>query len=338
MSLHWVGDAPAGIDYPVSFGVPFNKGEFSNQKVYFPADDISTLKYGTAKEASAPAIACDQWPLAYWPDGSVKWLGVSAVIPGDSATQSDVDVRVSAPGGSSLIDSILIDGVCVAENVRLACRTQDALPSEADGTISYKHFTSHVDKVETERDGNIRKVVKITGTHRSADGSTLLPFIVRVYTYSGAKPVQLTHTIIYDGDCNKDFVNSLGLLVDVPMREAHYNRHVAFATGDGGVWSEPVKPLVGRRMLHMSGSKGPSDLQQRQMQAHRIPEYCEFDSINRQLIDDWASWDGYRLSQPLPTVSVCASAPIRIIRGLAHTQATAPADIVLPVISVAAWV
>ena len=33
------------------------------------------------------------------------------------------------------------------------------------------------------------------------------------------------------------------------MREDLYNRHVAFACTDGGVWSEPVKPLVGRRIL-----------------------------------------------------------------------------------------
>ena len=40
------------------------------------------------------------------------------------------------------------------------------------------------------------------------------------------------------------------------MREAVYNRHIAFATADGGVWAEPVQPLVGRRVLSLDGKKG----------------------------------------------------------------------------------
>ena len=56
----------------------------------------------------------------------------------------------------------------------------------------------------------------------------------------------MVHSFIYDGDQNKDFIRSLGVRFQVPMRGFIY-RHVAFAGADGGVWSEPVKPLVGRR-------------------------------------------------------------------------------------------
>ena len=36
------------------------------------------------------------------------------------------------------------------------------------------------------------------------------------------------------------------------MREALYNRHIAFSCADGGVWSEPVQPLIGRLMLTLN--------------------------------------------------------------------------------------
>ena len=82
------------------------------------------------------------------------------------------------------------------------------------------------------------------------------------------------------------------------MREALYNRHVAFSCADGGVWSEPVQPLVGRRILTLDKTgNGESSLQQQQMEGKRIPSYEAFDEKNRALLDHWASWDSYRLSQ-----------------------------------------
>jgi hypothetical protein len=35
----------------------------------------------------------------------------------------------------------------------------------------------------------------------------------------GDQPVRLVHTIVYDGDQNKDFIRGLGVVFDVPMRE-----------------------------------------------------------------------------------------------------------------------
>ena len=66
--LRWVGTRPSS-DRPVSLGIPFLKGELE-------ADGRVVLKYGDGTD-----IPSDCWPLAYWPDGSVKWAGVAAVIP-----------------------------------------------------------------------------------------------------------------------------------------------------------------------------------------------------------------------------------------------------------------
>ena len=78
--------------------------------------------------------------------------------------------------------------------------------------------------------------------------------------------------------------------------KALYNRHVAFSCANGGVWSEPVQPLAGRRKLTL-GKEDTLSLQQQQMDGKRIPLYEAFDGKNRDLLDNWASWNDYRLSQ-----------------------------------------
>lgn len=45
----------------------------------------------------------------------------------------------------------------------------------------------------------------------------------------------MVHSFIYDDDQKMDFIRSLGIRFDVPMREALYNRHIAFSCADGGV-------------------------------------------------------------------------------------------------------
>ena len=53
-------------------------------------------------------------------------------------------------------------------------------------------------------------------------------FVVRLYFYGGSEQIKMVHSFIYDGDQKKDFIRSLGIRFDVPMREALYNRHIAF--------------------------------------------------------------------------------------------------------------
>ena len=66
--LHWVGATPQ-TDKAVTFGVPFDRGAVKANAVASISDD------------KGGRLAADFWPLAYWPDGSVKWGAVAAVIP-----------------------------------------------------------------------------------------------------------------------------------------------------------------------------------------------------------------------------------------------------------------
>lgn len=293
--LQWIGDTPQ-LDQPVSFGVPFEEGKLRPQ---------TPLKLTAAGGADIPI---DTWPLAYWPDGSVKWVGVAGRVPAhtDSLTLVPADhstrtakgtVRTASADalritedargiqvstgvvtayiprqGQYLIDSLLHRGTKVGEKGRLVCRTQSAPLQEQTTAVSFRHYDGQLTSATLERAGRVRATVRLEGNHRSADGRTWLPFTIRLYFYAGSEQIKLVHSFVYDGEQEEDFIQALGIRFDVPLREALYNRHVAFSCAQGGVWSEPVQPLVGRRVLTLSTSTpdAPS-LQQQQMQGKRIP-------------------------------------------------------------------
>lgn len=325
--LHWIGKVPEG-DKPVSFGIPFSKGELK------PTDSFALT---TDKGEVLPA---DFWPTAYWPDGSVKWGGFATVVPGGTEgvvferkekkgkEKSDVKEKNErkengAPGalsvsetdrqiciragsleayipksGNAVLDSLVLDGRRLAGHGLLVCTTQDAPYLEGIGSISFRDFVGAVSKVTVERAGDVRAVVKVEGSYgtaRPGEKEGFLPFTVRLYFYAGSEQVRMVHTFIYNGDQHRDFIRSLGVRFEVPLREQAYNRHVAFATHDGGVWSESVQPLNGRRIL-TSGRDASFELQQ--VQGKRIPEPSFFDEKNQDLLRHWAKWNTYRLSQP----------------------------------------
>ncbi len=305
VQLGWVGNTPA-LDVPVSFGVPFAQGQL------LPDNKVNVT---TRTHAQVPA---DFWPLAYWPDGSVKWGGFAAVVPANTekvqlaiergkqtkkaatalqVTEKDgtitihtgaVTAFISGKNGS-VLDSLLYGNVKVGGEAHLICSTQDRVISEGTSQINLQEYVSEVKQVTLERSGSVRALVKVEGVH-TLGGREWLPFTVRLYFYAGSNQIKMVHTFVYDGDQDKDFIRALGVRFDVPMREALYNRHVAFSGADGGVWSEPVQPLVGRRPIGQG-------VQQQQMEGKRIQDYQEFDEKGRYLLDHWASWDGYRLSQ-----------------------------------------
>lgn len=313
--LKWIGTTPS-VNTPNSFGVPFDKGTVT------PRSEFS-LTTGTGEE-----LPFDFYPLAYWQDGSVKWGGFATVVPGGEQSiiltpktpakkQKGKKSPVAAncvketPGqfivetdditayiprhGSNLIDSIVTAGIKTSEAVKLVAATRNT-PNQSDGTytLQQQSYVSKLDSVTVERAGGVRTVVKLAGKH-AAPGREWLPFTVRLYFYKGSSQIRMVHTIIYDGDQNTDMISALGVRVEVPLREHAYNRHVAFTTSDGGVWSEPVQPLVGRRVAQIAGDT--INVQRAQMTGAKLPEPEAFTPIGQQLISELAEWDGYRLSQ-----------------------------------------
>src|ERR1035438_3264301 len=67
VSIGWLGGAGPGMEAGVSWGVPWARGTVSRTQTFrLTANDGKSLPL-------------EQWPLAYWPDGSIKFTGFAQI-------------------------------------------------------------------------------------------------------------------------------------------------------------------------------------------------------------------------------------------------------------------
>ncbi|GIW77482.1 MAG: hypothetical protein KatS3mg104_2545 [Phycisphaerae bacterium] len=251
------GQAPVEL----TWGTPWARGQLR-------ADQPLKLQSNGGKD-----IAGQVWPLAYWPDGSIKWSAHAAVVrpdelplrvvPGGPTTGSG-QVKVTeqpdvvlvdtglircdlARQGPVLIRSIVRQGQTILKNGRLVAMKQDSPGDDPETLIRREHFFSEIKQVTVEQTGPIRAVIRWEGRHRSEEGREWLPFIVRAYFYSGSDQVRWVHTFIYDGDEHKDYLCGLGVRFDVPMTDPAYDRHVRFVGEGHGLFAEAVQGITGLR-------------------------------------------------------------------------------------------
>jgi hypothetical protein len=296
VDVRWL-EGPPGTEVGVTWGVPWPRGTVRRDQTF------------VAAEAGKP-IPLQSWPLAYWPDGSIKFSGFAAVTdapgplriaPGAAIRDTPLKVAQSPQAididtgklqcripksGSAFVGTLTIDGRVVARDGRLVCTLEDR---STPGVLRFPEFTSEIRKADVEQSGPVRAVVKIEGVHKGGTREWL-PFVVRLYFYAGTAPVRLVHTIVFDGDHEKDFIKGLGLVFAVPMREQVHNRHIRLSGEGDGIWSEPVQPLTGRRFL-------PGNPYADQLAGKRIANKETFNAAGQKLMTDWAIWDDFKLSQ-----------------------------------------
>lgn len=262
-ALHWLdGRPPARFD-GATLGVPWPRGA-----VRLPAHERLDFTLGPG----APAM--QSWPLAYWPDGSLKWtahaiaggtpaagwaLGAGASKGGTVAVRQTKEHIVVTAGdiawtvpasGETLVASAVRAGRVTMQNLRLVALRQDGPEPEGAGSVSQQPFAGKVTKVAVEQAGPVRAVIKLDGLH-TGGGRDWLPFSVRLYFYAGSDSVRIVHSFVYDGTPERDFIRGLGVTAQVPMRDRTFDRHVRFAgesTGKSvGIWGEAVRPVTGLR-------------------------------------------------------------------------------------------
>ena len=283
---------------------------------------------GTAIAVRTPdgqSVPVQSWPLAFWPDGSLKWSGLAITADtrlttpltiaagATAAPKSPVQVTSAADfieittgtlrcriarGGPNLIDSLAIDGREVARNGRLIAIREDRSADETQGLLREENYTSRVSKVTVEQSGPVRAVVRIEGMHAGgAPARTWLPFTVRLYFTAGLNSVRIVHSFVYDGDAAADFIRGLGLAFTVPFREELQNRHVRLA-GDGvGIWGEPVLMSPGYREVLV---KNAVQMNRDQLVGKRIPNLDQLGPKEKAQFQTIAVWDGFKLAQLAP--------------------------------------
>ena len=200
----------------ITFGVPFAMGELG-------ADEPLTLKSGNR------TLATDQWTLASWPDGSVKWKAIAAVHGNEVSNGNDTgEMVLHTSSGGMLFDSITVGGRAVVGRGWVECNGK---------TLPVRSTTK-------EREGSVRTCWRMEGDN----------FIVRIYKYKGSDELKIVHTLLVDSTMNQDGLKSLSLRFEMPMSGADHLRRVLFMGGSAKVRTMDVKPLIARRPIHIDGN------------------------------------------------------------------------------------
>jgi hypothetical protein len=261
IALHYLDSRPAAAT-GVTWGVAVPRGE---------------LAKGAPVHLQGPggkAQPTQSWPLAYWPDGSVKWVGCAAVpAPTDGDAFSLVEgggpvpaarVNVTQPGievircvetgamtvevgdrGRYLIQEIVRDGRSSVGGVELRMLLERRRRDGRNEIREREPFAGIIEQLAVEQAGPIRAVLRLTGRYRGEQsGRWMLPFTVRLVFYAGCDTIELVHSFVWDGDAERDFVAGLGLSAHVLLHDGVHNRHVRVVGEDGkAVWCEPVRML-----------------------------------------------------------------------------------------------
>jgi hypothetical protein len=215
------------------------------------------------------------WPLAYWPDGSLKWT--AHALPGKSNLGDSISLKKGKASnnlgkitfsedsnqikidtgliqalinkkGNILIEQLSRNGKTISKSGSLAVLIQDQPSNEPGITVNTSSFKSEISKVTVEQKGPIRATLKIEGFHKNDKGRSVLPFTVRLYFYANSDTIKVMHTFIYDADENKDFISGIGLKFEVDFnKEELHNRHLRFVGQGNGVFAEAVRGLTGLR-------------------------------------------------------------------------------------------
>ncbi|MFE7956407.1 Tat pathway signal sequence domain protein [Streptomyces sp. NPDC057413] len=307
VTLDWLEDGGLGAAPGSTVGVPWPMGAFREDQTFALTD------------ADGKAVPVQTWPLAYWPDGSLKWtahavgsgngkLTLTAGTPAAPEKKVSVDhgggtVTVSTGVitarigryGSTLVKSVTRGSTEIARNGRLVLIRQPEIEDGDQGAVKTERFDGAIDKVTVEQEGPVRAVVRIDGKHRKGDRSWL-PFSIRLYFYAGADSFRMVHTLTYDGTqepgkASGDFIRGLGVRFSVPMRDAAYDRHIRIGGEGTGLLREAVQGITGLR-------RDPgAAVQEAQYEGRKLPDPSTWDQRVTTRLQYIPHWGDYTLSQ-----------------------------------------
>ncbi|MBW8814000.1 MAG: Tat pathway signal sequence domain protein [Caulobacterales bacterium] len=303
----WLDGQPPTLDEGQCWGHPWARGQRYSAQGY------------QLVGAGAEVVPVQSWPLAWWPDGSIKWTGhalaagampgLGAILrPGKPAPHPQpVAVRelpdsleVTCAGvvwrigraGETVIQSARIGGREVMRAVGLVATAQDQPDKEAEN-VRRERFVGAVASASVEQRGPLRAVIRLEGRHQGP-GEAWLPFTLRLYFHAGSPQVRMVHSLVFDGDPARRFVSGLGLTGEAPMADAPHDRHVRFGGQGGGLWAEAVRPLTGLRR-----DPGPA-FRTAQVAGEATPPLEQMPPTLRDELQYIPAWGDFTLSQPNP--------------------------------------
>lgn len=168
----------------------------------------------------------------------------SALKPGERLQIQAGTLSLSITEGSNcLFDRAELGGKSLALNAHPVLMIERPFQDGIQKGCLQKEYGSHIDKVTLEEQGHLMVIIQYEGIHEAADGERLLPFVIRMKIGFDSSRIDFTHTFLYDGEEDRDYLKGLGIRFSSPIDGAMYNRHIKF-TLDQGVFHEcPVQLL-----------------------------------------------------------------------------------------------
>lgn len=309
--MKWLEQAPR-IDTAASFGRPWAQGELD-------VGDVPSIRLANA------ALNHEARPLAFWPDGSVKWTAHAVVVPaGTKASALEPEVAaaptpdpesVPLPASAGQVPALLAaqDGeaitvdtgaFAVTIHTGAGSRTAGGIGGALTGPFlspdgrqigdalrlvtSAPDAQASVESAAIETPGSVRTVVRIEGSV-VARSTELLRFIIRLTFFAGQATVQVTQTLLFKDAAKDRIIKGIGLRLDRGVSGDLLNRRVSIA-GDTAVYTEPVQSLYTRPF---SGDNPDYARQLAGQPVHETPATAKLFAVGRQN----ALWSGFRITQ-----------------------------------------
>ena len=288
-----------------TFGCMWKQGECSKETTY------------VCKTKAGNEVTMQSRITAYWPDGSVKWTAHTAdaallgeeieVLPGKAADftgmqleETDAAYVVKAgvititveKDGRHLFTKAERNGKTYLDSAEAVLLLEE--PTRVNGRPAKveKRYASKIEKVSIEETGSLTTILRYDGIHVSEDGEEKLPFIIRMEAGYNNPNLKFTHTFLYDGDENKDFLKGLGIRFGAPMSGEVYNRHVKFM-GDYGVFHEAIMPLEAWRPMEFRKMR----LYPGQMACEKVVLDGDAKKVTDWVVSEAPIWSEYNLYQ-----------------------------------------
>ena len=282
----------------------------------------------TAENEDGSAVPVQSRVTAYWPDKTVKWashvadssrmserVAMTALKGGKEAGHGEaqgagisvekrdhgVYIQAGCMGvfvpseGNCVLQDFTADGRLAAKKAELVLILEQ--PEEEDGITVKREipYVGQVQQIEIEEEGPISCVVKLMGIHKNVrTGEEKFPFILRETVCYDRPEIGFTHTFLYDGDEQKDFLKGIGVRFYSPMDGAVYNRHVKFGV-DHGVFHEALTMLLSWR------PRIPEEIYRLQMDGKKLELTKEEHGSTIEAAKQMPVWGEYKLCQDSPS-------------------------------------
>ena len=231
---------------------------------------------------------------AFWPDGSVKWLLVDfdAALQALSTsnfflqafkkntgsqtkriavneTQNLITVNTGIvefsinKSGNEIFNTVFLlnngerTPVVKPNNGSELFAETEGIETEVSGKVKYKS-TGENRQVVLEEHGTDRVIILVKGFLVSEQNTRFAPYTLRIYSHSGSGKIGLSHSFVYNGNPNKEFLKSLGFKIHTALEKV-----TSFAVSEENALAHQIEynpgnnlPEWSKLQLSQNGSLG----------------------------------------------------------------------------------